>query len=225
MVFIRPNGQRAKSVITLIWIVLALEIVSLISSLLQYNLLQSALMGGEISTEAANANDSREQVVGILYLLAFVVSGVTFIMWFRRAYFNLHQLLPNLNYSEGWAAGAWFVPILNLFRPFQIMKELFEEARRLLQNQNIGYNASFSGDKLGIWWTLWVISNLIGQFVLRASRKAETIDQLHTLTMVEIVGSIIGIPLALVTINIIKEYSRIEPLLMEASETTTHNIG
>lgn len=223
MEYLRRNDQRAKTAITLVWIVLAVEVISLISSLFQYNLLQTALIGGEISYEAATANDTREQIVGIVYILAFFASGVTFIMWFRRAYFNLHQLVPHLSYSEGWAAGSWFIPILNLFRPYQIMKELFEETKALLKIRNLDYGESPSSSKLGIWWTLWVVSNLIGQFILRASRKAETIDQLNTLTMVEIVGNIIGIPLALVTVNFIKEYSKVEPVLLEIPEISSRD--
>lgn len=45
---IKPNGQRAKVAIILIWIMLVLEVISLISGYLQYNLLQIAVNGGEI---------------------------------------------------------------------------------------------------------------------------------------------------------------------------------
>ena len=83
---LKPNGQRAKYVITLIWIVLALEIVSLISGYFQYDLLQTAANGGEISAETATANDTREQIIGIVYLIAYIISAVTFIQWFRRAF-------------------------------------------------------------------------------------------------------------------------------------------
>ncbi len=88
---LRPNEQRAKNAIVLIWIILALEIASLISGYFQYDLLNTVANGGEISTETANANDSREQIVGIIYMIAYIISGIMFIQWFRRAYYNLHQ--------------------------------------------------------------------------------------------------------------------------------------
>ncbi len=43
---LKPNGQRAKNAITLIRIVLAIEIASLISGYFQYNLLQSVEYSG-----------------------------------------------------------------------------------------------------------------------------------------------------------------------------------
>ena len=64
---LKPNEQRAKNAITLIWIVLALEIASLISGYFQYDLLQTAANGGVISTETATANDTREQLIGIIF--------------------------------------------------------------------------------------------------------------------------------------------------------------
>ncbi|MDR0666202.1 MAG: DUF4328 domain-containing protein [Campylobacteraceae bacterium] len=132
---LKPNEQRAKKAIILIWIVLILEIVSFISSYMQYDLLQTFANGGYISPEAADANDNREQIIGIFCLIAYIISAVTFIMWFRRAYYNLHQEADSLLYAEGWAAGSWFIPIINLYRPYKIMKELYVKTKELLQKR------------------------------------------------------------------------------------------
>ncbi len=223
---LKPNGQRAKNAITLIWIILALEIVSLISGYFQYDLLQTVANGGDISMEAADSNDTREQIIGIIYMIAYVISAVTFIQWFRRAYFNLHMKVNHLSQTEGWAAGSWFVPIISLYRPYQIMKELYRETKELLTKKGLTISENFSTNFLGLWWTLWIISNIIGQFVFRYSMRAETIDELTTMTIASMVLNIIGIPLAFVTIRVIREYSKVEPLLGEINdeqETTTHN--
>lgn len=116
----------------MIWIILGLEIISLISGFSQYSLLQSAVNGSEISEAAADSNDNRESLIGIVSILTCIVSVVTFIMWFRRAYFNLHQMIRNLSHDESWAAGSWFVPILNLFRPVSIMKEMYVRPKEFL---------------------------------------------------------------------------------------------
>jgi hypothetical protein len=221
---LKPNGQRAKNAITLIWIVFALQIISLISGYFQYDLLQTAANGGEISTESATANDTRQQMIGIIYLIAYVISAITFIQWFRRAYFNLHLRVNYLSQTEGWAAGSWFVPIVSLYRPYQIMKELYQETKELLIKKGFSINYNFASGSLGWWWTLWIINNIIGQFVFRYSMKAESIDELTTSTIASMVGDIIGIPLALITVKVIKDYSNIEPLLTEIKdeeETTT----
>jgi len=220
---VRPNEQRAKNAVALIWVILALEIISLISGYFQYKLLQSAANGEDISIHTVNANDTREQIIGILYLVMSIISAVTFIQWFRRAYYNLHLKTDYLSYTEGWAAGSWFVPIICLYRPYQIMKELYRETNDLLTGSGLGFNQNLTTSFLGWWWALWIISNLIGQFILRASFQAETIDELMSSTVASMISNVIGIPLALLAIKVIKGYSHVEPLLREIKDGETIN--
>ena len=218
---LKPNEQRAKTVLILLWIVLSVEIISLVSYIFQYLLLQSVANGEGVSEEAAANNDLRQRVIGIVYVLFYIVSGITFIMWFRRAYFNLHTKIKHLSFNEGWAAGAWFVPVIALFRPYQIMKELYYETEILLSSKLDYYTPVLNRNYLGIWWALWIISSFLGQFVFRYSLKANTVDELLTVTTASIINSLIGIPLGLITIKIVKDYSSVELFLFELKEETT----
>ena len=83
---LRPNEQRAKNAIMLIWIVLGLEVVLFISSNFQLELLNRMAIGSNYTMEEATANDTREGILGMVYLITFIVSAVMFIKWFRRAY-------------------------------------------------------------------------------------------------------------------------------------------
>jgi hypothetical protein len=213
MIRLKPNEDRAKFAIGLIWVVLILDILSLISGYLQYDLLQTFASGGEISNETIESNDSREQIIGLFYLIAYIISAVTFILWFRRAYFNLHQKINHLSHSEGWAAGSWFVPFISLYRPYQIMKELYQETTDLLKRNNIRVNSNFTTSLLGWWWGLWLLSNAIGQFVFRYSNNAVTIDELTTSTIASMIGNLVSIPLALITVKVIQDYAEVEPYL------------
>jgi hypothetical protein len=208
----RPNGQRAKIAMMLIWTVLTIEIISILSDYLQYDLLQTVANGGQISTETATGNDLRQKIIAIIYLVTYIISGITFIRWFRRAYFNLHLKAETLSFTEGWASGCWFVPFISLYRPKQIMNELYVETQNLLttkqENSMVNLNTQF----IRWWWALWLIASFLGQFVFRYSQKAETLEELTTVTIVSIIASIIGIPLALITVKIIKDYAEIEPL-------------
>ena len=209
---LKPNGQRAKIAIMLIWTVLTIEIISILSDYLQYNLLQTVANDGQISSETATDNDLRQKIIAIIYLVTYIISGITFIRWFRRAYFNLHLKAETLSFTEGWAAGSWFVPFISLYRPKQIMKELYVETQNLLtakqENSTVNLNTQF----IGWWWALWLIASFLGQFVFRYSLKAESLEALTTATIASIIASIIAIPLALITVKIIKDYAEIEPL-------------
>ena len=82
MYLMKPNEQRAKTAIFLIGIVLALEVISLISDFLQYDLVQKLLSGNYVSDSDATMNDLRQQFIGIVYFIVYVISGITFIMGF-----------------------------------------------------------------------------------------------------------------------------------------------
>lgn len=210
---LKPNDKRARNAIALIWIVFILEIASLISGYFQYTLLQIVVDGGEISEEAATLNDRREQIIGITYMVVFIISAVTFIQWFRRAYYNLHTKVGHLSQSEGWAAASWFVPIISLFRPYYIMKELYQETKALLLKKGLPVDENFTTSYLSWWWLLWIINNILGQIVFRFAMHAKSLGELTDSTSLSMLSNVIGIPLALVTVKVIRDYSNVEPLL------------
>lgn len=133
---LRPNSQRANNAITLIWIVTVVELIILAINLYKYNLYNKALSGLTVTTTEVESIESKALLLGILFIIVFISSAVAFIQWFRRAYFNLHQRASNLEFSEGWAAGAWFVPIVNIGRPYRIMKEMYETTIKFLNHYN-----------------------------------------------------------------------------------------
>lgn len=207
---LKPNAKRARVATILILIIFALEFISLTSSYLQFNLLQNAANGMLVTTEEAVANDTREQIIGLIYIAFYIVSGVTFILWFRRAYNNLHQVVDHLSFSEGWAAGSWFVPVISWFRPYQIMKELYTETKDYLSKKIDESSGLSSTIILGWWWALWIVNSILGQVIFRISTRVETIEEIQNLTVANMVNNLIGVPLALVTLKIIKDYSKAE---------------
>ncbi|MBC7862902.1 MAG: DUF4328 domain-containing protein [Bacteroidia bacterium] len=214
---LKPNDKRAKAAMLMVCIVMGFEIVNIISDFFQYQLLES----GNLNSEIANENDIRQALVALVSTVLFIVSAITFIMWFRRASYNLHTKVDHLKHSEGWAAGCWFVPVLCWFRPFQIMKELYEETDVLLERETRNYEKRITTSILGLWWTIWVLRNVIGQFLMRGAFKAETADQLSVSTVGSMISSGLQILLGFITVKIIRDYSKIEPLFYEIKEPPT----
>lgn len=214
---LKPNETRARTAIIMLWIVLAAEILSFISGLLQYNMLNEMSSDG-FSYNDAELNDMRELFFAILYLLAFIISAVTFIQWFRRAWYNLHLKVKYLEYSEGWAAGGWFVPVMSFFVPYRIMSDLYKKTAQLL-NQHGQPGATVLNTTLpGWWWAFWIINNFMGQVMLQTSSNSESVSDLITGTILSLAGNIIGIIAAVLAIRVIKTYASVEPLLFLLNE-------
>ncbi|MDP2385328.1 MAG: DUF4328 domain-containing protein [Bacteroidota bacterium] len=210
MELLRPNQQRAKLAILLVWAVFGIKMIALISDVMQYSLLKS-MANGELVTEPEKiANDMREAIISLFYLVIFIGSIITFIQWFRRAYFNLGLLSNNLSTTDGWASGAWFIPIMSLYRPYQMMKEMFIVTNLILKTKVEGYRSMPSVKTVGVWWTFWIISNILGNIVVRIQLNATAVDGMMTATLCQIILGFFYLPLTLITVRLIKEYAFME---------------
>lgn len=210
---LKPNAHRANYAMIGVVVVLFLDAVSAVADYSQYNVLIDVRDGIFVSDDKLQNNDLVQQGIAIVYLIAFITSAVFFILWFRRAYYNLGVRTETTYYSEGWAAGSWFVPIISLFRPFQIMKELDEDTSELLGKAS-STEVNTNSFLIGTWWTLWIISNYIGNVVIKSMFQAETIENYINLTLLDMISSCFGIPLALVTVYMIKNYANKETALV-----------
>ena len=56
---------------------------------------------------------------------------------------------------------------------------------------------------LPLWWTLWLISNFLGQAIFRLSIRAEEIPELMNLNIITQVSDVLDIFLALVFLSIV----------------------
>lgn len=207
---LRNNTDRAKVALVFVTLVLLVNVAMFISGYMQYQLLKDIAEGYNISDEAADANDIRHGAIAIIGVIIYLISVVTFIRWFRRAYYNLHLKIKNLDYSEGWAAGSWFVPFVNLYRPYKIMKELYEETEKLVVNSLADYNGQLSTSTVGLWWGMWIFSGIVDQIIYHYTKNAYLIDELIESTFLDMVSNVLWIPLSLVTIKVIHDYAKVE---------------
>ena len=214
---LKPNENRARTITIMFWILIGLQVISLGSNYFQYDLYSRYNSGVDIDTSQFTSTDNFELILSLLYIAVYITCIITFIQWFRRAYFNLHTRVNDLQYGEGWAAGAWFVPILNLFRPYQIMKELYDETDILLTRKLHDYRNRLSSDFIGLWWTFWLISSFVDKITFRYSMDAVTVDDMMTSLIINMVSLAIGVPLTLMAIKVVNDYAKVEPLLTEVN--------
>lgn len=220
---LRPNDQRSKIAIVFIWIAMAFDVIIVISDWFQYRLLNDIKIGKIITPEVANSNDSRQMIVYILALVVMIISIVTYIMWFRRAYYNLHLKSKYLSYGEGWAAGSWFVPILAWFRPVQIMNEMYRETNNLLYKAELSKNKEVNLSMVSIWWTFWVIVNISSNISTRYSMGHNELNDLLLTTQWDMINSFISIPMAIFSVKVIKDYAKMEVLMKSLPDDNDTN--
>ncbi len=209
---LKPNQQRAQYALWILLLLVLIKVVAIVTFYLQYHLLDQWMNGAMVDMDAAEANDRRVLIVGLFDIVVRIATIIAVILWFRRAYFNLHLRFQNLTYSEGWAAGGWFVPFMSLVVPYQIFNDLFIQTKQFLKKFDIPERNKLNDTLLIIWWLVW-ICNTISQNIFKRFTRSETdVEKLANYTLFDIGFTAVDVIALVMLIAIIKAYSEIEPI-------------
>lgn len=206
-------NSKTTWLISLLSFTILVSIIAMIADISQMNLIQRAIDGHSISEIDAAENDSRVQTIAIFQIFVFITTAIFFLIWKNQAYKNLDPLnATEREYSSGWAVGAYFVPFLNLFRPFQIMREIWKGSDPNFINNsninNISWKVAPSNTILPLWWTFFLIDSFFGNLSFRMSNQMNTIQQIQNYSTVTLISDIIGIPSAIILIILAKNLNK-----------------
>jgi hypothetical protein len=116
--------SRARWALALLGVTVAAEMLSLLALGLQRSLLDRGL--GQITLSEWQTSTGRVSHLATVELILYVVTAIAFLLWLHRCYRNVIQLGgEDLRYTPRQAVYYWFIPVLNLFRPKQILDELW----------------------------------------------------------------------------------------------------
>lgn len=200
------RGYRPATVLTALTAVLIAGILILdlgfwIVAIVQFIDLQGVPADGLIDDLPAVTSDLVLMGLALLYFPTYITCVVAFLMWKFRANHNAAAIAGRpLEISPGWSVGWYFVPIMNLFRPFQAMKEIYQASAPRHASTAL----------VTAWWTLWIISNFAGQLSMRLGLRAETVGDLRASMLLDIVIGLIDLPLCIVAILLVRRISAMQ---------------
>jgi Domain of unknown function (DUF4328) len=147
-----------------------------------------------------------EAVYGLVGLALIIISIATIIlwcMWLHRAAKNVIEAnFSDFDYTPAWAVGWHFVPFANLFKPFEIMRKIW--------NASTGVSTILDSPApiVSRWWITWLIAGIAGNISGRIALQAESADTLFLGTVLGAVSSIatfVAIPTALLMLQTITQ--------------------
>lgn len=202
---LRPNEKRADTAIVFMWIMI---VVYLIFTLTPFPITEDFIIN----------NLATVLLVAIAFLALFIYQAVTYIRWFRRAYFNLRILTHGqTEHTDGWAAAAWLIPIVHLFMPFIMMNELFQKSSSILRRANSTMQHHLNADLVLLFWIFWILSAVTSTIVSFITWESEIAT-----TIINLTNAILSVAVGLVSTKIIKQYSAVEPELNRIYEQETN---
>ena len=141
-------------------------------------------------------------------VIIYLTSGIIYFVWVRRSYRNLTTLQSNPNeYSSAWAIGSYFVPIVNLFRPYTIMQEIWfgsQPESKLEEESDYEFQDRINSTTfIKVWWAIFLINGFANNFFLRLSLKADTAQKLLTSYWIDIISYVTSIFISWMIIHLI----------------------
>lgn len=148
-----PAPAAYTAVGPLSWVV---SVLLTVFALLSAGVLAAAFLPPALFRQAALG-------AAVLQVLLLLVTGICFLIWTYRLSRNLRALgVTGLQFTPGWAVGYFFIPIVSLYRPYQIFREIWQGSDPgLAPRAGQAWRNIRPPALLSFWWVLWMISNVV----------------------------------------------------------------
>jgi hypothetical protein len=99
-----------------------------------------------VSLDEVHDADARAHFLNRTLLVLMLVTAAVFIMWLYLEYRRVQRANEPTRFEAGWAIGAWFVPFLNWFRPYQVMEDVWKATAGRERSRVL----------VGAWWACYL---------------------------------------------------------------------
>jgi hypothetical protein len=151
---LRPIRGVAQAVSILLGSQIVIAVAEAVALLHRIDLLRRIQDGASIAVGDGSTADTAVSTAAAFDLLAFLATIIVWCIWQHRAQSNAIQLTTGgLQFTPGWAVGWWFIPIVNLWKPFQTVRELWKAS-----HGGDAWRSMRTWPVIGWWWATWMAS-------------------------------------------------------------------
>jgi hypothetical protein len=159
-----PANGPAYVAMAVILIAMSIDVGVIGLRFLEVQMLDRIVGGEAVTQEEALASDARILLAERVRLLAAVVAAIPFLMWLYRSHRNLKALgAAPLQYTPGWTIGGWFIPIGNLFIPYQVVQEVHRGSDPAGFGESQFVRLGQRSVVVMGWWFCWIASGILAQ--------------------------------------------------------------
>lgn len=167
------------------------------------NIKTGNFLSREIMISTADAIYQRQSIIATISLITFILSAILICRWIFLANRNLRTFsTKKIEFTPGWAVGWYFIPIAHLWKPYEVMKEIWNFSI----NHTEAERAHNSPLILKWWWFLWIMVSFLSKIAMRIG--TETTDSLQNTMAIYLISDLCMIPLCFILLSIIKQISK-----------------
>jgi len=149
-------------------------------------------------------------VAGGVHLVVIFATFVVFGRWIVLAKRECQRLgASQLEFSPGWSVGWYFVPIANLWKPYQAMAEAFRASRSWAGPRN-GWKRLRVPVIVPLWWAAWITSSIVDQVSTRLTLRASTAEEWARASVSDVVAGLVSLVLGAVAIVLIAQLTDLQ---------------
>lgn len=165
-------------------------------------------MPTDMATSVATA-DWHERLQGALEVavgIPYAAAWILYFGWIYRVHRNLRALgNPTLEFSPGWAIAWYFMPILSLFKPFEVMREIWHGSDPDLSDVPRDRWPTGSLALLRWWWGFHIAAYLVHYLVYYTARDAVSLEMIQRAVAVALAALLcVQIPHALLKLILVR---------------------
>ena len=108
-------------------------------------------------------------LVYLFWVFLFITTAILYLIWFGRSYANIEALGGSNSYNVAWAYLSWFIPIVSLFFPYMMAKEMHAFSAESTDDDAFLAPPTVTPTSLTAWWVLWVVLSIAGNITFRMS--------------------------------------------------------
>jgi len=142
-------------------------------------------------------------IVSTIFLVTLIACFILVGRWIYRASANAHALSTEMTITPGMAVGWYFIPIANLFKPYQAMREIW-----MASHFRGNWHGEPSPSILVGWWGLWIVVNILDNISLRLGGIDENGDVAGMTTFLDFAAALLNVALCLVLISLMRQIAR-----------------
>lgn len=139
----------------------------------------------------------------LILSILFAASGGLVLWWIYRSHQRLQTLSPAPAFSPLSAVLWYFVPVMNLIKPFEAMQELVQYSNR----EGKVLKPSFL---VGLWWLLWIFAQICYGYTLAQNPLVDDLEDILTLDSMFIGCNIVFLLLSAALVALISQIYRMQ---------------
>jgi hypothetical protein len=196
----------SATVVLWLYLMIVAQVVSLACEAYRYSVLRQlppdTPLGFFESPPGLEPMETTTGLVAIPMAIVMVVSSILTLKWIYRVTMNSHALAQGVRVSPPWAIGWYFVPVANLFKPFQAVADAWK-----VSLGPTDWQARQTPALLLWWWWAWLFVSALDNASLRMEIRSDTVGDGLLIATLDGLSAVLWIPLTLLLIRIVRRLS------------------